>query len=163
MVRIGWNLGMALNMNRSSLLLANENITFTSPISVKTTSLPAFLSPASKRRQLILTDLPRLITVKEENRTLSSTHPGASRPDQSPGTPSGLSVKSECVFVARPSAGTGISSLSETSRMGSDSPYAVGGVPRSEMAHDSGSGGVNKVVDVVEKGARGFIVQTVSF
>lgn len=112
---------------RTQLLLTNETIIHTSPISVRTTSstslLPSFLSPNSaKRRQLILTDLPRLFTVKEEA-------PGSaiqSASSLSAASQASLSVKNECVF-------------------------------------SSAAGGVNKVMDIAEKGPRGFNVQTVSF
>ncbi|KAK8865634.1 hypothetical protein IAR55_000779 [Kwoniella newhampshirensis] len=137
----------------SSLLLANEQIIFTSPILARTSSpalhLPSFLLPAPKRRQLILTDFPRLITVKDE------TNPGHARGDSS-GTQGGgaageddvsggLRVKGECVFVVRPSGATGLSTGSG------------GGVPGAGV----GAGGVtNRVIDVQEKGGKGFVVQT---
>jgi len=119
----------------SSLLLANERIIFTSPILVRPPTaihLPSFLLPAPKRRQLILTDFPRLITVKEEPNN-------------------GLSVKGECVFVVRGSARSAASG------------GALGGEEGESGLTASGSGGVaNRVVDVQEKGPKGFVVQTAS-
>jgi 3-phosphoinositide dependent protein kinase-1 len=111
---------------RSSLLLANENIIYTSTILVRpptTISLPNFLMPAPKRRQLILTDFPRLFTVKEEI------------------SPASLSVKSECVFVAH----------SQRKAMG-----------RGEVNARVEQGAAGWVLDVQDKGVKGFTVQTVS-
>lgn len=113
--------------NRNQLLLTNETIIHTSPISIRTSSntslLPSFLSPTStKKRQLILTDLPRLFTVKEESPS-TAIQTATSLSAASSAT---LSVKNECVFVR------------------------------------SDANGPNKVMDVVEKGSRGFNVQTVS-
>lgn len=54
------------------LLVANERIVISTPILVKPSNnvpLPAFLLPSSKRRQLIMTDLPRLLCVKEDPET----------------------------------------------------------------------------------------------
>lgn len=55
-----------------------------------------------------------------------------------------MKIKSECVFVVRPSTGTGGSAAG--------SGYSGGG----------DAGGANRVMDVVEKGNKGFMVQTVS-
>jgi len=110
---------------RTPLLLANERIVFTSSISVRPPSsmpLPSFLLPAPKRLQLILTDFPRLSSVGLKDEDLAQ-----------------LKVKSECVFVTRPSAGT----------IGSGRSAQIGGTV------------ANRVVDVQEKGAKGFVVQTV--
>ena len=76
---------------RQPLLLANEKIVHTSHILVRppSTHIPSFLLTV-KHRQLILTDFPRLITVKEE-----------------PSAPGGLQIKNECVFVSQPSAASG--------------------------------------------------------
>lgn len=52
-------------------------------------------------------------------------------------------MKSECVFVVRPSAGT-------LGSMGNVGMHGTGGVP-------------NRVVDVQEKGQKGFVVQTVGY
>jgi hypothetical protein len=55
---------------RASVLLGNERIILSTPISARPSTavpLPSFLQPAAKRRQLILTDFPRLIAVKEES------------------------------------------------------------------------------------------------
>ncbi|WWD18183.1 hypothetical protein CI109_102632 [Kwoniella shandongensis] len=116
----------------SSLLLANERIIFTSPILAKTSSpsihLPSFLLPAPKRRQLILTDFPRLIVVKDD------TNPSHGPSEEDGG---GLRIKGECVLVVRPSGATGVSTGS------------VGG-----------NGVTNRVLDVQEKGGKGFVVQT---
>lgn len=108
-----------------SLLLANEQILHTSTILVRPPTsihLPSFLLPSPKRRQLILTDFPRLITVKEE------------------ASPTGMSVKSECVFAAKGSARRGAS-----------------GETRARV--EDGTAGW--VMDVQEKGPKGFTVQTV--
>ena len=110
-----------LTVARSSLLLANERIIFTSPISVRPPSsmpLPNFLLPTPKRRQLILTDFPRLISAKDEET-------------------SQLKAKTECVFAVQSGA------------EGANSPVS--------------SGGGNRMVDVQEKGAKGFVVHTVSY
>lgn len=49
------------------LMVANERIILSTPIMTKpSNNVPAFLLPASKRRQLILTDLPRLLEVKDD-------------------------------------------------------------------------------------------------
>lgn len=112
--------------SRSSLLLANEQILHTSTVLVRPPTsihLPSFLLPAPKRRQLILTDFPRLITVKEEL------------------SPPALNVRSECVFVAKGSA----------RRNGS------AGDTRARV--EEGTAGW--VLDVQEKGPKGFTVQTV--
>jgi hypothetical protein len=117
------------------LLLANERIIYTSSILVKPPSaihLPSFLLPNPKRRQLILTDFPRLITVKEEaNGTLSN--------------------RAECVFVVRGSA----LSSSTTSSLGRSGQADT--VPPSNSA-----GGATKVLEIQDKGPKGFTVQTVS-
>lgn len=78
------------------------------------------MQPASKRRQLILTDFPRLIEVKDEK----------DEADKGP------KVKFEAVFVKQPTGHA-------------DAPSA------------QGSGGANRVLDVQEKGTKGFIVNTV--
>jgi 3-phosphoinositide dependent protein kinase-1 len=111
---------------RSSLLLANENIIYTSSILVRppnSINLPNFLMPSPKRRQLILTDFPRLFSVKED-------------------TPGNLSVKSECVFVAH----------AHTRR----------GMSRGEVNARVEQGAAGWVLDVQDKGPKGFTVQTVS-
>jgi 3-phosphoinositide dependent protein kinase-1 len=54
------------------LLVANERIVLSTPMSVKHTNavpLPSFLLPSAKRRQLIMTDLPRLLAVKDDPET----------------------------------------------------------------------------------------------
>lgn len=48
-------------------MVANERIVLSTPIMTKANNnVPSFLLPVSKRRQLILTDLPRLIEVKDD-------------------------------------------------------------------------------------------------
>lgn len=79
--------------------------------------------PAPKRRQLILTDFPRLFTVKEDV------------------SPPSLSVKSECVFVANSQPRKGIS--------------------RGEVNARVEQGAAGWVLDVQDKGPKGFTVQTV--
>jgi len=79
--------------------------------------------PAPKRRQLILTDFPRLFTVKED-------------------TPGTLSVKSECVFVAH----------AHTRR----------GMSRGEVNARVEQGAAGWVLDIQDKGPKGFTVQTVN-
>ncbi|WVF70948.1 hypothetical protein IAT40_005743 [Kwoniella sp. CBS 6097] len=160
--------GGSENDKWSSLLLSNERIIFTSFILARTTSpslhLPSFLLPASKRRQLILTDFPRLITVKDDSHipvhgtpapSTSTSTATATADDESPSpstthagvnvntTSGSLRVKGECVFVVRPSGATAFSGHS------------------GDGGHGAGSGGIaNKVTDVQEKGGKGFIVQT---
>ena len=114
--------------SRTSLLLNNETIVYTSSILVRapTSVLPSFLMPSPKRRQLILTDFPRLFTV-------------AVKEDTSPPT---LSVKSECVFVAH----------AHTRR----------GMSRGEVNARVEQGAAGWVLDVQDKGPKGFIVQTVN-
>ncbi|BEI87169.1 hypothetical protein CcaverHIS002_0705150 [Cutaneotrichosporon cavernicola] len=54
------------------LLVANERIVLSTGMSIKPTSavpLPSFLLPSAKRRQLIMTDLPRLLAVKDDPET----------------------------------------------------------------------------------------------
>lgn len=54
------------------LLVANERIVLSTTMSVKPTNavpLPSFLLPSAKRRQLIMTDLPRLLVVKDDTET----------------------------------------------------------------------------------------------
>lgn len=117
----------------SSLLLANERILHTTTILVRPPTsihLPSFLLPSPKRRQLILTDFPRLFTVKEETPATGGAGAG------------GMSVKSECVFVAKGSARRG-----------------TGGDTKTRV--EEGSAGW--VLDVQEKGPKGFTVQTVSW
>jgi len=110
---------------RSALLLANERVVHASSISSRpgNTSglLPSFLQPAPKRRQLILTDFPRLIEVKDEKDEADK----------------GARVKFEAVFVRQPTG-------------------------NAEPTAPTGSGGANRVVDVQEKGTKGFTVNTVS-
>lgn len=126
---------------RSFLLLANERIIHTSPISVRpstSSKLPTFLQPTPKRQRLILTDFPRLISVKDEAQ--------ASVSDKDTTLPSAqLKIKTECVFVVRPSGGTATSTESRN--------RSINGV----------AGAPNCVVDVIERGAKGFVVQTVSY
>jgi hypothetical protein len=82
----------------------------TTPINLKlNSSLPSFLAGSNKRRQLILTDFPRLMVVKEENGELR--------------------VKAESVLIVRGSTG------------------------------ETGQG--VRIVDVQEKGPKGFIIQMV--
>lgn len=161
---------------RSSLLLANEHIVFMSPMSIKTSALPAFISPAPKRRQLILTDFPRLIAVKEEiagRRGSTSTvgssgqadsaigdYSAAGRSDSpalpaagaAGGPPPTLTVKNEYVFVVRPTGDTTTSSVASGQHAAA----------REFMASASGLGGINRVDNIQEKGSKGFVVQTVS-
>jgi hypothetical protein len=80
--------------------------------------------PSPKRRQLILTEFPRLFTVKEGS------------------SPPALAVKSECVFVAN----------SQTRR----------GMSRGEVNARVEQGAAGWVLDVQDKGPKGFTVQTVS-
>jgi hypothetical protein len=48
-------------------MVANERIMLSTPVMTKADSnVPSFLLPVSKRRQLILTDLPRLLEVKDD-------------------------------------------------------------------------------------------------
>ena len=111
------------NTNRAAVLLANETIIFTSSVSVRPPTsipIPSFLMPAPRRRQLILTDFPRLILVKDDDPAL-------------------LKVKSECIFAIRPKG----------SSSGSGNMQVGGNV-------------ANRVVDLQEKGTKGFIVQIVS-
>lgn len=52
--------------------MANERIVLSTTMMVKPTNavpLPSFLLPSSKRRQLIMTDLPRLLAVKDDTET----------------------------------------------------------------------------------------------
>jgi len=120
-------------INSSSLLLANEQVVLSTPISVRTSAssasslIPSFLLHATKRRQLILTDFPRLVEVKDDK----------DEPDKGP------RIKFEAVF-ARP-APAGID-LTEPTSSGQ----------RIE------AGAANRVVDVHEKGSKGFVVNTVS-
>lgn len=54
------------------LLVANERIVLSTAMSIKPTNavpLPSFLLPSAKRRQLIMTDLPRLLAVKDDPET----------------------------------------------------------------------------------------------
>lgn len=72
------------------LLVANERIVLSTGMSVKPSNavpLPSFLLPSAKRRQLIMTDLPRLLSVKDDPET---------------GEPR---VKTEFQFVAHPIPG----------------------------------------------------------
>ncbi|WRT65952.1 uncharacterized protein IL334_002903 [Kwoniella shivajii] len=130
----------------SSLLLSNERIIFSSQIQARTSSpslhLPSFLMPAFKKRQLILTDFPRLIIVKDDSLSSSNVHAQENHDEDT------LKVKGECVFVVRPSNATGISEHSNAS---------------TAQQHTQGQGTdviPNKVIDVQEKGTKGFIVQT---
>jgi hypothetical protein len=82
--------------------------------------------PSPKRRQLILTDFPRLFTVAVKEDT----------------SPPSLSVKSECVFVAH----------AHTRRA----------MSRGEVNARVDQGAAGWVLDVQDKGPKGFIVQTVS-
>ncbi|WVR05603.1 hypothetical protein IAU60_002624 [Kwoniella sp. DSM 27419] len=122
----------------ASLLLENERIIFTSAILTRTSSpsrhLPAFLLPAPKPRQLILTDFPRLITVKDD--PYGQYHPQAPTAGQAIGQDgSTLKIKGECIFVSQPLADTG----------GSEAGRA---------------GPANSVINVQERGSRGFTVHT---
>ena len=106
-------------------MLANERVVYSSGVGSRpnqTSSLiPSFLQPAAKRRQLILTDFPRLVEVKDEKDTADK----------------GPRVKFEAVFVRQPTG-------------------------QAEVVPSQASGGANRVVDVQEKGTKGFIVNTVS-
>ncbi|WWC60568.1 uncharacterized protein I303_103142 [Kwoniella dejecticola CBS 10117] len=158
------NLGQFADDSRwSSLLLSNERIVFSSSISARTSSpslhLPAFLMPAFKRRYLILTDFPRLITVKDDTaiptHTPSTASAGAAD-DQSNGS-SSLRVKGECVFVVRPSNATHHSTLSNGSTINQYQHAQQG----SGSGSGSGTSGIsNKVIDVQDKGSKAFVVQT---
>lgn len=159
---------------RTPLLLANESIIFTSPITLRTSSpalqlhLPAFLLPAPKKRQLVLTDFPRLLMIKDDTEADAGDPAGSGSGAGSSSLPQGgnsgggtgessvaaaaaaggggggghgsLRIKGEAVFVPRPATATG-------------TPTAKG----------SGYSTVpNAVMDVQEKGTKGFTVQTVS-
>ncbi|WVQ97009.1 hypothetical protein IAU59_004119 [Kwoniella sp. CBS 9459] len=144
----------------SPLLLSNERIIFTSSILARTTSpslhLPSFLLPAPKRRQLILTDFPRLITVKDDTYVPTHGHIGSSTATTDDGSPTAnnaisgsLRVKGECVFVVRPSGATAFSGHS-----------GEGGHSHGAGAGAGTAGIANKVTDVQEKGGKAFVVQT---
>lgn len=63
-------LSAADNSRWMPLMVANERIILSTPVMTKpSNNVPSFLLPASKRRQLILTDLPRLLEVKEDVET----------------------------------------------------------------------------------------------
>lgn len=79
--------------------------------------------PSPKRRQLILTDFPRLFTVKEDS------------------NPPTLAIKSECVFVAN--------------------THSRKGMSRGEVNARVEQGAAGWVLDVQDKGPKGFTVQTV--
>lgn len=122
---------LLLIMCRSSLLLANEKILYSSLVSVRSlpasgsTLIPNFLLPAPKSRFLILTDFPRLIEVKETA-------------DES----SGARVKFEAVFLRHPSPG----SHRAEAMVGGD---GAGATNRVTGIHDRGNKGfvVNTVSD----------------
>lgn len=124
------NLGL---INRSSLLLANEQVVLSTPISVRTSAssasslIPSFLLHATKRRQLVLTDFPRLVEVKDDK----------DEADKGP------RVKFEAVFARPAPAGIDLTEPNPTGR----------GIE---------AGAANRVVDVHEKGSKGFVVNTVS-
>ncbi|WWC68385.1 uncharacterized protein I206_102310 [Kwoniella pini CBS 10737] len=150
------NLGNPVDDSKwSSLLLSNERIVFSSPIYARTSSpslhLPAFLMPAAKKRHLILTDFPRLITVKDDSVTSSNSHSHSHTPStSSTGEESGignLKVKGECIFVVRPSNATHHSTISNGSTINQNHPQGTSGIS-------------NKVIDVQDKGSKVFIVQT---
>ncbi|KAL7423728.1 serine/threonine protein kinase [Cryptotrichosporon argae] len=149
------------------ILLVNERVILSTPISTRPSTaahLPSFLLPQPKRRQLVLTDFPRLVTVKDDDAT------GA------------LRVKTECVFLARGSgtgsAGGGSVTDKGVGRNGSwgrkrgardtpDIPDDEGAGEKAASASSpagsgSGSGAANCVLDVQEKGSRAFTVQTIS-
>ncbi len=122
---------------RTSLLLNNENIIYASPITLKPSAsiLPAFLraDPRARIRHLILTDFPRLITLKEETDGTGN-----------------WKIKTECIFLARGSGNGRGHSHGPGRGNERDSPLSEkGNVP-------------NVVLDVQEKGSKGFVVQTVS-
>lgn len=55
----------------ASVLFPHERVILSTPILAKLSNgtLPSFLLPASKRRQLVLTDMPRLLVLKEDEST----------------------------------------------------------------------------------------------
>jgi len=118
---------------RSSLLLANEQIVMSTPISVRTSTstasslIPSFLLHATKRRHLILTDLPRLVEVKDDKEEADK----------------GPRIKFEAVFTRPVSSGIDLTE-----------PASAGRNVDGDTA--------NSVVDVQGKGSKGFIVNTVS-
>ncbi|RXK42524.1 AGC/PDK1 protein kinase [Tremella mesenterica] len=113
-----------------SLLLTNEKITYHSPI---------LLRPAS-------THIPSFLLPAPKRRHLILTD--FPRLMIVKDDPSGPVVKNECVFVVRPSVDT---VTSQHSGVGPSSPGVtsaqVGGTP-------------NRVVEIQEKGSKGFVVQT---
>lgn len=146
----------------SSLLLPNERVLFTSAVTIRTSALPSFLTPnATKRRQLVLTDFPRLFAVKDEtpgSSVGSSTGNGPSTETEGI-RPSSLVVKNECILVPRPSAA---SVLSTNSSAGAGAPIDLGASTTGAAGHvgAAGAGGANRLVDVQEKGPKGFLVNT---
>lgn len=115
--------------HRASVLLANEKVVYTSPITVRPTPtgasslIPSFLLPSStKRRQLVLTDFPRLIEVKDEE-----------------GGSANFRIKFEAI-LNRKSNGENVTDLNDS------------------RVDTSGTAGKNRLVEVQEKGSRGFLI-----
>lgn len=138
-------------------MLANEHIVLTSPISIKTSSLPSFLAPAPKRRQLILTDLPRLMAVKDGSGPASEEFSSSAASGAH-----GWSVKSEYVFARPDKRGTSASPMDKGHAQGAPG-QGRDGLSVAEQASVLAAAGVNRVVDVLDKGAKGFVLQTVSW
>lgn len=102
-----------------------------------------------------MTDLPRLLTVKEEN----PSNVLASASSLKDAHLASLSVKAECVFVSRPAIYVRGDEVGTSMRTPSKSGSGAG--KKDEKVLD-GKGDGNSVIEVFEKGAKGFSVQTVS-
>lgn len=74
-----------------------------------------------------------------------------------PGQGSSLAVKNECILVPRTSAASALSTASSAgAAQAVDLRTGAGG------QGGQGAGGVNRLLDVQEKGPKGFLVNTVS-
>jgi len=112
-------------------MVANERIILSTPVMTKAdSSVPSFLLPVSKRRQLILTDLPRLLEVKDD-------------PELGP------KIKHEFAFLNHPRSPLVPASATGTVRSTNSSPRA-----------DSSDLGPLYILEVQEKASKAFVLQT---
>lgn len=116
------------------MLFPHERVVLSTPILAKPSNgtLPSFLLPPSKRRQLVLTDFPRLLVMKEDEHTEAPK------------------IKTEFFFVTHPK------SIKIAAQLRKESKDGAGGVDGDDDRP------VNVILELHEKGNRMFLLQTVS-
>ncbi|KAL1405182.1 serine/threonine protein kinase [Vanrija albida] len=145
---VTYGVALADNSQWLPILFPAERVVLSTPILVRSSSsvpLPTFLMPASKRRQLILTDFPRLLVAKDDS------------PDNG-----GARTKHIFTFLGTPTgAVTHPPSPSRTPAGGSTSGASLAsGTSGPTLAPAEDPMTSNVILDLQEKGRKEFVLQT---